>query len=107
MASGSDGYFYALNPKGGDVTVQTNVTHSSWTLGLMSLKPWPVAGLTYGSTSPNQLNYMASDQGGFDVPGLIQPTQIHELAHALDNIASGQTSEASADQLMQCINESQ
>lgn len=100
VAPGSNGYFYGLSPQG-DVTVETNVTHSSWTLGLMSAKPWPVAGLTYGSSAPNQLNYLASDQIG-EAAG-IDPNQIHELGHALDNFTFGATSEASADLLMNCV----
>jgi hypothetical protein len=98
-APGSNGYFYGLTANG-SITVETNVTHSSWTLGLMSLNLGPVAGLTYGSTSPNQLNYVASDQLG-GVLG-IDPTQVHELGHALDYFTSGTSTEGSADKLMNC-----
>ena len=34
VAPGSNGYFYGLGGPSGDVTVETNVTHSSWYLGL-------------------------------------------------------------------------
>ena len=39
VAAGSNGYFYGLNGNGGDITVETNVTHSSWTLGVMCNAP--------------------------------------------------------------------
>jgi RHS repeat-associated protein len=100
VAPGSNGYFFGLTANGTGVSVETNVTHSSWTLGLMSLKPWRVAGLTYSSSAPNQLNYLASDQIG-GAAG-IDPNQVHELGHALDNFTSGTSSEASADALMNC-----
>lgn len=106
VAPGSNGYFYGLSANG-DVTVETNVTHSSWYLGLAVFPPGlPAAGRTPLSTAPSQVNYVASDQM-FMSPGLIQPTQIHELAHSLDQITSGSifgSSEGSADQLLNCIN---
>jgi len=49
---------------------------------------------------------VASDQL-LMAPNLIQPTQIHELGHSLDQITSGSifgSSEASADRLLNCIN---
>jgi len=83
------------------------VTHSSWYLGLAIFPPsLPSAGRTPLSTAPSQVNYVASDQL-LMAPNLIQPTQIHELGHSLDQITSGSifgSSEASADRLLNCIN---
>ena len=107
VAPGSNGYFYGLSAEGGGVTVETNVTHSSWYLGLTVFPPGgPVAGKTAMSKDASQVNYVASDEL-FMAPGLIQPTQIHELAHSLDQITSGSifgSSEASADRLLNCVN---
>lgn len=103
IAPDGNGYFYGLSSQG-SVTVETNVTHSAFTLGLMSGRPFPLAGLTYPSTNHSQLNYVANNFS--EAPGLIQPTQIHELAHSLDQIKSGSaygSSEASANRLMQCV----
>jgi hypothetical protein len=79
-------------------------------MGLAIFPPGlPAAGRTPLSTNPSQMNYLASDQLVM-APGLIQPTQIHELAHSLDQITSGSifgSSEASADQLLNCINTNQ
>ena len=106
VAPGSNGNFHGLSPNG-DVTVETNVTHSSWYLGLAIFPPGPPsAGRTPLSTNPSQMNYVASDQL-FMSAGLIQPTQIHELGHSLDQITSGSifgSSEGSADRLQNCIN---
>jgi len=109
VAPDSNGYFYGLSPNG-DVTVETNVTHSSWNLALTVFPPsLPSAGRAPLSTNPSQMNYVASDQL-FMAPGLIQPTQLHELGHSLDQITSGSifgSSEASADRLLNCVNENQ
>ena len=82
------------------------MTHSSWYLGLAIFPPsLPSAGRTPLSTAPSQVNYVASDQL-LMAPNLIQPTQIHELGHSLDQITSGSifgSSEASADRLLNCI----
>jgi hypothetical protein len=102
---GINGTFYGLTATGMGISVETNVTHSSWTLGLMSFRPWPVSGLTYGNGGPNQLNYVAANEIGYAAG--IEPSQIHELGHALDNFTSGKTSEASADTLMNCVINSQ
>src|SRR5712691_2581313 len=103
IAQGSNGYFYGLDANGNGITVETNVTHSSWYLGLAFFPPsGPVGGRTPLSTAPSQMNYVANDPA-FMAEGLIQPNQLHELAHSLDQITSGSifgSSEASADRLM-------
>jgi hypothetical protein len=60
-------------------------------------------------TSSRQMKYVPSDQLSMS-PVIIQTTQIHELAHSLDQITSGSifgSSEASADRLLNCVNENQ
>ena len=110
ITPGSNGYFYGLDANGNGITVETNVTHSSWYLGLAIFPPGgPVAGRTPLSTAPSQMNYVANDPT-FMAEGLIQPLQLHELAHSLDMITSGSifgSSEASANQLTSCINNNQ
>ncbi len=106
VAPGVNGYFYGLSAKG-DVTVETNVTLSSWDLALNVFPPRPIAGYTPLSTSRTQMNYLAADElsrGYF--PEALNPTQVHELAHSLDQITSESifgSSEASADRLMGCV----
>src|SRR5205807_2588604 len=101
------GYFYGLDAKGGGITVETNVTHSSWYLGLAIFPPsGPVAGRTPPSTARSQMNYVANDIV-FQTVSFLPPTQVHELAHSLDQITSGSifgSSETSADRLQNCIN---
>jgi hypothetical protein len=108
VAPNSNGYFFGLNANGNPVTVETDVTHSSWNLAVTILPPTypPPAGRTPLGTNPSQMNYVASYQLLMSA-GLIQPTQIHELGHSLDQITSGsifKSSEASADRLLNCVN---
>ncbi len=104
VAPGSNGYFFGRDPEGTYISVETDVSLPSWRLGF-------VAGRALPNDNPDQTNYVASDiPSNFDAPGLIQPTQIHELAHSLDMITSENvfgSSEASANKLMDCINSSQ
>src|SRR5207245_692175 len=75
IAQGSNGYFYGLDANGNGITVETNVTHSSWYLGLAFFPPsGPVGGRTPLSTAPSQMNYVANDPA-FMAEGLIQPNQ--------------------------------
>jgi hypothetical protein len=97
---------YGLTNSGAGVTVRTNVTHSSWTLGFLSGPPFkPAGGLTFQSPAgtPEQRNYEASDAVALGPAGL-DPTQIHELAHALDNFVFGGFSDPLAEpSLVKCV----
>src|SRR5207244_2872412 len=67
VAPGSNGYFHGLDSGGRGITVETNVTHSSLTLGVMGLKFVPIAGLTIGSADATQTNFVASEFAGGEI----------------------------------------
>ncbi len=96
-APGQNGYFFALDSKGTMISVENSVAFSSTVLTVASLSFERTAGLT--ARDYPELNFTASD-----LPRAAYLfVQVHELAHSLDYLTSGKTSEESAKRLTDCV----
>jgi RHS repeat-associated protein len=99
-ARGSNGNFVGRDSKGNTFSVENDVaSYTKVGLGWLDGKfGYPLAGLTLSSNP--YVNYTASNLATNEA---VTSTQIHELAHSLDVITSGRSSEASADRLLNCL----
>ncbi len=101
-APGQNGNFFGLDAAGTIIRVENDVSsYTSEGLGNLSLTFERTAGFTWG-WMPNR-NYTANDLPANQYPFV----QIHELAHSLDFITSGRSSEESARRLQDCLTRAQ